>query len=253
MIVKMLLLLLGLSCLHNTFACGNLSKLCVQLSNDKVGLDFDFKGQTIQVFGTKSPSSDIVVILKAKNGKFEIQKKSPKYGLLWLNTESTKLNDVYKFYNISTTSSLEDLNLGDLLKTYQIGLDNVTFIKNLNGINSDVVLFDNKKAFIEKMLDWQFYSEKYNSINSSDTIFNTEIFLPQNTAIGNYTLQVLMVENGQITESFISKVTVEQVGYARKIYYLAHDHKILYFCLTIIISIIAGFIGKLLTDLLKNK
>ena len=71
--------------------------------------------------------------------------------------------------------------------------------------------------------------------------FRTRLILPANVPPGSYTVEVLLIRNGQVAAAQTTPMFVSKIGVGADVYEFAHRQTAIYGILVIIIAVLAGW------------
>jgi uncharacterized protein (TIGR02186 family) len=77
-------------------------------------------------------------------------------------------------------------------------------------------------------------------------LFRTDLWIPANAPVGNYTVNVFLVEAGDVTNAEITPLVVSRVGFEARVFDFAHRFSAAYGILAIVIAAAAGWLANLI-------
>ena len=78
-----------------------------------------------------------------------------------------------------------------------------------------------------------------------DALFSFEIDLPPTTPVGDYAVEVFLIDQGGVVAADTAALSVRKVGLERQIYDLAHDRPLGYGIMCVALSLLAGWLAAL--------
>ncbi len=109
----------------------NAQKTYFDLSQDKINIDTNFKGEELILFGLTEPNQDIIVIVRGPKEKLIIRNKKRILGF-WFNIDSMTFLDIPKVYFIASKYKISDLLDEKQSFANNIGFKNINFIPKNN-------------------------------------------------------------------------------------------------------------------------
>ncbi len=228
----------------------NISKaMIVNISKDKIYVDYDFKGDKIAVFGKKEARGNLAVILKSQKLSYKVYNRQKLFGI-WTNSNPRTFKDIYNIYKLQTESGLT-INREDGLREFEIGIKNINFY-NFASVSSVLNTAEYKEAFLRQKAKTKDYMEEFGKIEGfqNSDLFYTEIEIPPDIKQGKYLIEVMLLENERIKEFQVFQISVEHTGIIKKIKTLSVKHKILYILLSIGLSIGIAFLSYMAAKIL---
>ena len=223
---------------------GRAQELVADLSDHLIAIDSEFTGTDLLVFGAIEGEGDIVVLVRGPRSPVVVREKARIFGI-WLNAGSVTFNDVPSFYAIATSRPPEEMLDADMRRLNEIGLDQLrmepepgTDLEEIASYREALVhLRQNTGLFPTEPAKVSFLGKR---------LFRTVIHFPAAVPVGRYTVDVVLVRDGQVVQSFSPPLTVDKAGLGADIFDFAHDEAPFYGMLAVIGAALAGFLGSLL-------
>lgn len=219
-------------------------ELVADLSDHLIAIDSEFTGADLLVFGAIEGDGDVVVIVRGPRTPVVVREKARIFGI-WLNAASVTFNDVPAFYALATSRPPEEILDGDMRRLNEIGLDQLRLEAEPDTDIEDVAAY--REALIHlRQRSGLFISEPGKVSFLGRRLFRTVVHFPAAVPVGRYTVDVVLVRDGQVVQSFSPPLTVDKAGLGADIFDFAHDDAALYGLLAVIGAALAGFLGSLL-------
>jgi uncharacterized protein (TIGR02186 family) len=214
--------------------------LVADLDNHLVAITAGFTGTDILVFGSiDGGDGEIVVVVHGPKQDIIARKKERVAGI-WINTEAQVFEGVPAFYHVATTAGAPLDLPGSALRRHQIGVDNIRIRALEDGDPDAVESFEN--AVIRNKINVGHYSAVPGLVERrGGRLFRTEILLPTNVPVGTYTIETLLVRNGQVVGAQTTPLFVNKEGFGAQVYRMAHLYPMIYGLVAIFIAAFAGF------------
>lgn len=211
------------------------------ISSNEINIDTSFTGTEILLFGSKRDFGDIVVAIRGPKKDFFLNKKDNFLGV-WYNNERIEFKDSYSYYAFFSTVSGSGPH-NNLFSDLELGGNNLNF-RIIDEIKvKDKSDFENE--FVNKLVDQKLYLINSNPIEFLDeSLFKVSLKFPKNISSGIYTVEIYLIEEGQLMAFQIIPIRVNQVGFAADIHNLAYRYPFFYGLIAVLIAVIAGWLAN---------
>lgn len=234
-------LLISISLLFALAYPASATPLVADLSNYRIHMDSGFNGTRIFLFGTRNDSGDIVVAVRGPDKNYIVRKKEPLLGI-WINRDRMKFFNVPDYYAIASSKPLDEITeFGTFQK---LGIGENQLLKAPSGLNNPEKFKNFSEAFMQYQRSRNLYITNPQPISfMGETLFKTVIEFPDNIPSGDYTAEIYLVSEGDITGMQSTPIKVMKTGVDAFVYNYAHTHPFLYGITAIIIALSAGWLG----------
>jgi len=134
---------------------------------------------------------------------------------------------------------------GSLFKSMEFGWSNINILGLENKKDSEKNYY--KKKLKEIYKEKQLYVSKLNELNViENTLFRVEFNLPAITPIGDYTVNMYLVNknNSKLISSWHDKIFVSKEGFSADLYTFSQNNSLLYGIFAAIGAILFGFFAS---------
>lgn len=220
------------------------AELVASLSNHLVAITTSFSGADVLLFGTTGGRGDVVVVVRGPESPETVRRKGRTFGV-WLNNAEVTFGNVPTYYAIAANRPVADFLPEATSRRYQIGIDNLRLpvVHESGGI--DVETF-RAALFRNKQRAGLFPSNPALIAFLGERLFRTDMRVPANAPVGDYTVSVYLVENGEITQAESTPLIVNKVGLEARVYDFAHKNGAAYGILAVIIAVVAGWLANII-------
>jgi uncharacterized protein (TIGR02186 family) len=219
-------------------------ELVADLSDHLIAIDSEFTGTDLLVFGAIEGEGDIVVLVRGPRSSVVVREKARVFGI-WLNASSVTFDNVPSFYALATSRPPEEMLDADMRRLNEIGLDQLRLEPEPGTDIADIADFRDALVHLRQKIG--LYSSEPGKVSFlGPRLFRTAIHFPAAVPVGRYTVDVILVRDGQVVQSFSPPLTVDKAGLGADIFDFAHNDAALYGLLAVIGAAIAGFLGSLL-------
>ncbi len=225
--------------------------LATGISRDKIEVTSSFAGADVVVFGAIEDDKgdalpatevrDIVVVVRSDRLSTATVRKKELFGPIWVNREQRQFAGVPGFYFLASTRLLKDIAPFEVLRQFELGLDNLAMGPAPGSIGGPR---DFRKAFILSRERSDLYGQHEGAVTFlSGSLFRTTATLPPNIPAGHLRVSVYAFSNGQITSSNSMTLYVDKSGIERQLSELALYRPIVYGLAAVVLSVLAGFLA----------
>lgn len=225
-------------------------ELVTDLSEHLIAIRSNFTGTQILVFGAVEAESpeiralarDIVVVVRGPERDFTVRRKARVAGI-WMNYESREFETIPTFYSVVSTRPLEAIASTDVLERHQIGLGYLRLRSEAGG-GETTSQSDFRRAVVRLMTRSRLYSEVTGGVSFlGDTLFRARVDIPSNVPVGNYTVEVYLIRDGNVIHAQASPLYVNKSGFERFVFNLAYRQPLLYGVGAVALALLAGWLA----------
>ncbi len=229
-------------------SCGPASaeeELVSGLSQDVVEITSNYTGTDLTVFGAiERPidvtKNDIVVVVRGPDTAMTVRRKD-RFAGIWINTARARLMGVPSYYFVASTRSLERISAADTLRRYELGLDNLRPERAL----SDGSIMPFVRALVRTQGEKGLYTQSSGTVEMlSPALFRVRVPLPAVVPRGSYTVQVYLFRDGTVISAQSTPLYVDQTGFERRLYDLAHIRPWSYGVSTVLMALLLGWLSS---------
>lgn len=231
-------------------AGGRAEELVTDLSEHLIAIRSNFTGTQILVFGAVEAESpeiralarDIVVVVRGPERAFTVRRKARVAGI-WMNYDSQSFDRIPTFYAVVSTRPLEAIASRDMLERHQIGTRYLR-LREVTSTGDAASESGFRLATTRLMTRASLYAEVTGGVSFlGDTLFRARIDIPSNVPVGNYTVEVYLIRDGNVIHAQASPLFVNKSGFERFIYNLAYRQPLLYGVLAVALALMAGWLA----------
>ena len=216
--------------------------LIADVDHHLVAVTAGFTGTELLVFGSVQGAGEVVIVVHGPKEEIAVRRKDRVAGI-WINQESVSFEGVPAFYHVATTA-FGPIDLpGSALRRHQIGVDNLRFRTAEAEDGPGSVLF--AQALVRNKINIGHYSAQFGRVERrGGRLFRSAILIPANVPVGTYTIETLLVQNGQVVGAQTTPLFVNKEGFGAQVFRMAHLHALLYGIAAILIAAVAGFVAN---------
>ncbi len=212
--------------------------LVADLSESVVKITTGFTGTKVLLFGAIEGRGKLVVIVEGPRHSLTVRRKRRIAGI-WVNRAEVQFDDVPSFYQVLSSDPLEEwlpLRTRDL---YQIGVEYLRFAPRTKVSPAEAASF--RDALIRNMQR----NGRYGVLEGNVTVmggqlFRADLFLPANLPTGFYSIEVMLITDGNVKSIQATPLLVTKSGIGAQVYDMAYSYPALYGIMAIVIAVLAG-------------
>ena len=232
---SMLLLLAMLAAANDVRA----KELVVDLSDHTIEINIGFHGTELLVFGTTMGRGDVVLVVRGPERTETVRKKDNDIGI-WINGDAMAFDLVPSYYALASSRPIDQIMTVELRKEHQIGMDAFYFQAPQDADPAKIAEFH--RALVRLKQEQGLYSEDFNKISLlSNTLFRTDLTFPSNAPVGEYNVDVYLIQDEELKAVESTPITISKVGIEAQTYSFAHDHSFAYGVVAILIAVFSGW------------
>lgn len=214
------------------------------ISSNEINIDTKFQGAKILLFGAKGDAGNIVIAVRGPKKNFIVTRKQKLLGI-WYNGERVKFKDSYSFYSLFSTYSDQQNEISQVLSDLELGKDNLKF--RASGDISDDTKSEFQLQLIDQLEKTKLFTTSANKVEFLDeTLFKVMLNFPKNIARGIYTVEIYLINDGNLLSFQSIPIYVNQVGISARILDFAYQESFLYGLLAVGIALVAGWFANYL-------
>lgn len=219
------------------------AELVAALSNHLVAITTGFTGTEVLLFGTAGGSGDVVVVIRGPEEPHVVRRKGRRLGI-WLNEKEMRFESVPAFYSVAASSPLNEFLPDRVAARHQIGVENIRLMPAPDTASDD--LNDFRAALIRNKQKINLYPTKTAAVTFlGGRLFRTDMYIPANAPVGNYTVGVYLVRDEDVVSAEITPLIVSKVGFEARLSDFAKRFSLAYGILAILIATVAGWLANL--------
>jgi uncharacterized protein (TIGR02186 family) len=208
--------------------------LVADLSQYRIEIDSSFNGTRLLLFGARNETGDIVVVVRGPEKRFTVRRKERVAGI-WMNHRERRFDNVPTYYVLASSKPLSQMHPTEIFKSLRIGAKEAVME---NGVGDPVFA----AALLERAQVSQLYSLESQKVSfMGESLFKLVIPFPDNIPGGNYSADVYLFNDGQLTGMQSIPLHVEKTGFDAWVYDVAQNHSVLYGMTAILIAVSIGW------------
>ena len=243
-----LFIVMGPLFLHDASAntpFANNNVLVADVSQDDVAITTSFHGTQLLLFGALSgqEGDDLIVIISGPESRIATRRKENISGI-WINTESVIWKNAPSYYQIFSTSPLDEIISDQTKNKHQIGYKNLRLRTETTTLSKSELNGTWRDALARTMTEANLWQTHINAVElMSDALFRVNVPLPKNIRPGDYEVRVLHFRDGTLLAENESAITVKKSGIGALIYRFAHDYAIFYGIFAVFFAVASGWLA----------
>lgn len=209
------------------------------ISNNEINIDTSFKGAKILLFGAKNDAGNVIVSVRGPRKDFLVNKKKRIFGI-WYNAERIKFQNSPSFYSLFSAFKNDEAS-PETLEEFEIGENNIKF-DVLSSIDQKT-----KSEFQRELIQFLESKKLYNGSTKNidfldESLFKVLVEFPKNIALGVYSVEIYLINQGSISALQSIPIYVNQVGLNSEISNFSTEQPVIYGVLAVIFALFAGWL-----------
>lgn len=203
------------------FGAAQAKPLVADLSQYRIEIDSSFNGTRLLLFGSRNDTGDILVAVRGPERLFTVRKKERIAGI-WVNRDQERFAHVPTYYAIASSRPIAAMQQTALFAPLRIGLNETL---GDAGKNND----DFAQALIRYQQSRGLYSQAPEHVSfMGESLFKLVIPFPDKIPGGDYTADVYLFNDGQLSGMQSIPIHVEKTGFDAFVSDMSDRHSVLY-------------------------
>lgn len=225
--------------LTSLVAAARAQPLVADLSSHLISIRTDFAGTEVLLFGATEGDGDVIVVMRGPELPLTVRRKEQVAGV-WINRHSARFSGVPAFYRVAASRPLADVAAPAVLARQQIGLANLR-LTPVEPVEVDE-LPDFRTALLRNQERAGLFESEVGKVSFlGSRLFRTRIELPANVPTGSYTVEVFLMQDGQVAAAQTTPMFVSRAGVSAEVFEFAHRQGALYGILAVVIAVLTGW------------
>ncbi len=220
-------------------AAARAQQLVADLSEHLIAITTGFSGTDVLLFGATEGEGDVVVIVRGPESNAVVRRKSRVFGI-WINTNQVTLTGVPAFYRVASSRPLGEIAPPQIRTRHQLGIENLRFGTQRQRTPAEIAEF--RTGLLRNKERAGLFSADVGRVTFlGPRLFRARFQLPANVPTGTYTVETLLVQNGQVVAAQTTPMLVSKIGIGAEVFDFAHRHAAIYGILAVLVAVAAGW------------
>jgi uncharacterized protein (TIGR02186 family) len=213
--------------------------LIADLSDHHIAITTGFAGTEVLIYGATEGEGDVAVIIRGPESPVMVRRKERRFGI-WVNRRQVQFNNVPSFYRIAVNRPLDEIASAATRARFQMGLAHLRMPPV--GTRPPVENAAFRAGLIRnRERSEQFAGESGRVSFLGPRLFRTRIYLPANVPPGQFTVEVLLLQGGQVVHAQTTPMLVGRSGLSAEVFDFAHRQPAFYGIIAVVIAVAAGW------------
>jgi uncharacterized protein (TIGR02186 family) len=217
--------------------------LVADLSNHLVAITTGFNGADILLFGAVDGEGDVIVTVRGPSQDQSVRRKVRVAGL-WINGPEVPFRNVPEFYAVFSSRPVAEIVSRDLADLQEVGIDHLSLHSDAERNSVEIDAF--RAALIRAKERQGLYPAEGKLLFLGGRLFRANLVFPGNVPTGSYTVQVLLVRNGNIISAQTTPLYISQSGLSADVHEFAHRQPLLYGIFAIFAAVALGWLSGII-------
>lgn len=216
-------------------------QVVADLSRHLVGITTGFVGTDVLLFGATEGEGDVIVVVRGPDRRETVRRKS-RVGGIWINTDEVAFAAAPAFYAVAASGPVNEIVSPRVLWRHRIGTENLE-LRPLRPLDAaDLAAF--RAGLLRNKISQGLYYDKPGRVTFlGNRLFRANLYFPANVPTGTYTVEVLLVRQGQIVSAQTTPLLISKIGVGAEVYRFAHENSVFYGIFAIVMALAAGWIA----------
>ena len=214
-------------------------ELVADLSDHLVEITMGFEGAELLLFGAVEGEGDVVVLVHGPTEDLTVRRKD-RIGPIWMNRAEMSFAGIPAFYRVMATQLPGGWLPEAVRERHQIGIDHLRLApRDGEAAAAETRVFHD--ALIRRKQAAGHYGTEVGVVRMlSQRLFRTDVSFPTNVPVGNYTVEVFLIQDGRVVSAQTTPLYISKTGVLAEIFFFAQDYAAIYGVLAIIFAVLAG-------------
>jgi uncharacterized protein (TIGR02186 family) len=228
-------------------------RLIASLSNRQVMITSNYTGVELVLFGSVERDAagaarpnpyDIVATVIGPRETLRVRHKQRVLGI-WVNTAARTFVNPPSYLVVLANRPVDLIAGAESRRKLQIGIADTALPQVINDDIGEVANDPFRGALVRMMAERGLYSEEPNAVTFlTPNLFRAAIKLPAQVPVGDYTVDVKLFADGNLTGHTALLFKIVKVGFEQFVVEAARDHGLLYGVATAFMALLTGWIAS---------
>lgn len=208
--------------------------IIADISQDIIEIHAQFDGEQVLLYGARNAPGDIIAVVTGPYAKAKLSRKDKIVGI-WMQVERAKFKNIPLYFALASTRNVEKILPPETLD--QLGIS----YPHMGGNQNPVMV----QALTEKLTDRGWLNLDAVPIQYfGETLFLARLNFPSSLPRGNYTVDVFLVDRGDIIAVQSIPLSAVKTGVDFWLYDTARHHAWWYGLGAALLSLTGGWLGN---------
>ncbi|MBZ6377401.1 hypothetical protein B5C34_05120 [Pacificimonas flava] len=221
-------------------------RLIADLSQSRIDIVYTFAGAELLVFGAvqyadgrlPEESPDVVIVVRGPPQSITVRRKSRVLGL-WLNTDSVRFETAPSFFRAASSRPILDMVDERTAAIFELSPEFLQL--SPTGADPDkVATFE--EGFLRSRIEAALYGSSPDGVDLVENVlYQARIDIPSAVPVGTYTVEIHLIQDGEVAASTTRTIDVEKSGFERDVYVAAQRESLAYGIASVALALILGW------------
>lgn len=222
------------------------------LSAERVGINSNFSGTEITVFGSidrdgatvsRAADYDVVVVVKGPPVDVVTRKKERIFSV-WINRNSRTFLSIPSFYALNSNRPPSDIAQSQALQVNQIGLENIIFPVATDSIEAPGNSTEFAQAYRRLKANNDLFAMRTDGVEFlNPKLFKSHVNIPSRVPVGTYRVEVFVFSEGALLAHDEQTLWVSKAGFEQLVYDFSRENGMLFGAFAVLLAIFIGWFG----------
>jgi uncharacterized protein (TIGR02186 family) len=217
--------------------------LIADLSDHLIAITTMFSGRDVVLFGAAQGEGEIAVVVTGPRAPVTVRRKDRTVGL-WVNRKSVVFPQAPGYYAVAASAPLDKLAPKSVLERHGLGVEYVR-LETVRSLPADQV-GPFRAALIRNKQRAGLYGAELGQVAFlGGGLFRVNIHFPADTPTGLYTVEVFLLQDGEVIGAQTTPLTVSKSGFSAEVFEFAVGQPALYGVGAVTLAVAAGWLAGL--------
>jgi len=219
--------------------------LVADISTYRIAIDAGFTGMRLFIFGARNEPGEVAVVVRGPERTYTVRRKERVAGM-WVNGAQMTFKSIPDFYTVAANRDMAFPATDALFRRLRIGEESLFAAPQNPKLAALFPEFS--AAFLKYQQSRRLYGEKLPLSFMGETLFKTVVPFPDTIAPGDYTVEIYLISDGELTGMQVLPVKVEKSGLDALVAGMAHHYPALYGMTAVALALLAGWAATRLLE-----
>ncbi|MBV7255618.1 TIGR02186 family protein [Pacificimonas sp. WHA3] len=224
-------------------------RLIADLSQSRIDIVYTFAGAELLVFGAiqypdgKMPDErpDMAIIVRGPPESITVRRKERVLGV-WVNTDAVRFETAPAFFHAASTRPILDIVDERTAAIFELSPE---YLQLSPGGGADAATVT---AFEAGLLGTWGSEDLYGADPVGvdiveDVLYRARIDLPSKVPVGTYSVEIHLIQDGDVVSSATQTISVEKSGFERAVFMMAQNKGAAYGVFAVSIALLLGWLA----------
>lgn len=220
------------------------TNIAIELSSNSVNISTGFTGSDVSVFGVKSGTGDVIIILEGPRKDNIVRRKHNILGA-WINRSWVTFKNVLSYYDYAVNVTEDNKFMPQKLRREKaVGQEALISMPKYKQDDIKKLEMFQKALIRNKQAEGLYPQKPKDILFMPNGFFRANFHLPANVPRGDYKVRALLVRGGKIVSEISKPLQVQQIGLSANLNKFAQKNGFTYGLFCVCFALLIGWISN---------